>query len=276
MSVKKEPSGRRSVQVEVEVPGTPEQVWQAIASGPGISAWFVPTQVDGRPGGSIALDFGGGMVSSAKITEWQPPRRFVAEDNTWLQGGPPVATEWTVESRGGGSCIVRVVHSLFASTDQWDDQLGGTENGWPGYFRVLRHYLMHHRGEASASFVLMAPAADAVGAAWTRFARALGVPSPQLGQTVRVAPPGGAALVGSVQAIDDLPQGQGIMVQLQEPAPGIALASAMNCMGMCMATLQAYYYGPRATAAAAQQEHWQRWLVALFPPPAADAAAAAP
>jgi len=32
MSVKKEASGRRSVQVEVEVPGTPEEVWQAIAT----------------------------------------------------------------------------------------------------------------------------------------------------------------------------------------------------------------------------------------------------
>ena len=42
MSVKKEPSGRRSIQVEVEVPGTPEEVWQAIATGPGISSWFVP------------------------------------------------------------------------------------------------------------------------------------------------------------------------------------------------------------------------------------------
>jgi len=40
MSVKIEASGRRSVQVEVEVPGTPEQVWQAIATGPGISSWF--------------------------------------------------------------------------------------------------------------------------------------------------------------------------------------------------------------------------------------------
>ncbi len=29
MSVKKEPSGRRSVEVEVVVPGTPEEVWQA-------------------------------------------------------------------------------------------------------------------------------------------------------------------------------------------------------------------------------------------------------
>ena len=44
MSVKKEADGRRSVQVEVEVPGTPEQVWQAIATGPGVGAWFVPTE----------------------------------------------------------------------------------------------------------------------------------------------------------------------------------------------------------------------------------------
>jgi hypothetical protein len=32
MSVKKEPCGRRSVLVEVEVSGTPEEVWQAIAT----------------------------------------------------------------------------------------------------------------------------------------------------------------------------------------------------------------------------------------------------
>jgi uncharacterized protein YndB with AHSA1/START domain len=99
MSVKKEPSGRRSVQVEVEVPGTPEQVWQAIASGPGISSWFVPTKLDAKVGGQLSLDFGGGMVSSATITEWQPPHRFVAEDRTWLPNGAPVATEWIVEAK---------------------------------------------------------------------------------------------------------------------------------------------------------------------------------
>ena len=44
MSVKKEASGRRSVQVEVEVPGTPEEVWQAIATGPGISSWLMPAE----------------------------------------------------------------------------------------------------------------------------------------------------------------------------------------------------------------------------------------
>ena len=47
MSVKKEASGRRSVQVEVEVPGTPEEVWQAIATGPG---YFVLVRADGVRG----------------------------------------------------------------------------------------------------------------------------------------------------------------------------------------------------------------------------------
>ena len=65
MTVKIEESGRRSVQVEVEVPGTPEEVWEAIASGPGVSAWFVPTRIDGRVGGTIALEFGPGMEATA-------------------------------------------------------------------------------------------------------------------------------------------------------------------------------------------------------------------
>ncbi|HEX2645214.1 MAG TPA: SRPBCC domain-containing protein, partial [Thermoanaerobaculia bacterium] len=60
MSVKKEASGRRSIQMEVEVPGTPEQVWQAIATGPGVSSWFVPTQIEEREGGTIRCSFGPG------------------------------------------------------------------------------------------------------------------------------------------------------------------------------------------------------------------------
>ena len=51
MSVQRDASGRRMVQAEVEVPGTPEEVWRAIATGPGISSWFVPTEIEERVGG---------------------------------------------------------------------------------------------------------------------------------------------------------------------------------------------------------------------------------
>src|SRR5437868_7990331 len=81
MSVKKEASGRRSVQVEVEVPGTPEEVWQAIATGPGISSWFVPAEFEERDGKPVAvmLNFGPGMESRSVVTAWDPPRMFAKE-----------------------------------------------------------------------------------------------------------------------------------------------------------------------------------------------------
>ena len=155
MSVKKEANGRRSVQVEVEVPGTPEQVWQAIATGPGVGAWFVPTEMDGRVGGTVTSHFGGGMDSVSTITEWDAPHRFVKE-GSWGPNAPTVATEWTVEARGGGTCIVRVVHSLFAETDDWDNQLTGVESGWPSFFRILRLYLEHFAGQPSSQIQLLA------------------------------------------------------------------------------------------------------------------------
>jgi hypothetical protein len=40
MPVKKDDSGRRWVEMAFLVRGTPEQVWRAIATGPGMSAWF--------------------------------------------------------------------------------------------------------------------------------------------------------------------------------------------------------------------------------------------
>src|SRR5947209_1744209 len=124
MSVKKEASGRRSIQVEVEVPGRPEEVWQAIATGPGVSSWFVPTET--REDGTVVSHFGPGMDVVARSTAWDPPRRFAAEAEPG-PGAPTMATEWIVEARSGGTCVVRVVHSLFASTDDWDDQLEGIE-----------------------------------------------------------------------------------------------------------------------------------------------------
>src|SRR4029077_7233445 len=108
MSVKKEASGRRSVQVEVEVPGTPEEVWQAIATGPGISSWFVPTEFEERDGKPVAvtLNFGPGMESRSVVTAWDPPRRFAAQGEGW-GGSPPLAAEGSVDARGGRAGVAR-------------------------------------------------------------------------------------------------------------------------------------------------------------------------
>ena len=183
MSVKKEASGRRSVQVEVEVPGTPEEVWQAIATGPGISSWFVPAEFEERDGKPVAvtLNFGPGMESRSLVTAWDPPRMYAAKGEGW-GGSPSIADEWTVEARAGGTCIVRIVHSLFSSTDDWDNQLEGTESGWPGFFRILRIYLTHFRGQRSAMMQWIAPAAGTEAEAWGTLTAALGLNGVSAGQ----------------------------------------------------------------------------------------------
>ena len=62
MSVKKEANGRRSLPVEFEVPGTPEEIWQAIATGP----YFVLDDASGvggsrRKARGLKLKFGPGF-----------------------------------------------------------------------------------------------------------------------------------------------------------------------------------------------------------------------
>ncbi len=93
MSVKKEPPGRRSVQTEIAVQGTPEEVWQAIATGPGMSSWFVPTQFEERDGKpvSVKLSFGAGMeISSDALLRIDKPGPGVAALGTFSMGGPSI------------------------------------------------------------------------------------------------------------------------------------------------------------------------------------------
>jgi uncharacterized protein YndB with AHSA1/START domain len=267
MSVKKESSGRHFVQVEIEVPGTPEEVWQAIATGPGISSWFVPAEFEMRDGKPVAvkLDFGPGMESSSPLTTWDPPRRFVTEAPGWAPGSPVIADDWSVEARAGGTCIVRVVHSLFASTDDWDNQLEGTESGWPGFFRILKIYLTHFRGQRSAMMQWMAPAAGTEAEAWETLTAALGLKGVSAGQRWTV-PAGVPPLSGVIEHITQTPGNA--LVRLDKPGPGTAALGAVNFGGQSMVTLNFYLYGDQAPATAARETPlWQAWIEAHFPTP---------
>ena len=72
----------RSIRLEAEVAGTPEEVWEAIATGRGISAWLHPTEVTERAGGRFTFDLGVGAVREGTVTAWDPPRRF-AQETAW-------------------------------------------------------------------------------------------------------------------------------------------------------------------------------------------------
>lgn len=267
MSVKKEADGRRSVQVEVEVPGTPEEVWRAIATGPGISSWFVPTEFDETDGRPVAVmsNFGPGMVSRSALTVWDPPRMFAAQGEGW-GGSPPIATEWSVEARAGGVCVIRVVHSLFASTDDWDGQLEATESGWPGFFRTLRIYLTHFRGQRSAIMQFVAPVSGTEAEAWDALTSAMGVKGLSVGQRW-TAPPDVPAIGGVVEYMSDSPCDA--LMRLETPGPGVAALGAFNMGGQSMVALSCYHYGDHADdTVVSETPLWQAWFQERFPVPA--------
>jgi uncharacterized protein YndB with AHSA1/START domain len=267
MSVKKEASGRRSIQVEVEVPGTPEEVWQAIASGPGISSWFAPTEFEERDGRPVAMTVtpAPGMELRTEVTAWDAPRRFVSEGAGWFPGAPPVATEWTVEARAGGVCVVRLVQSLFASTDDWDDQLIGTESGIPGAFHILQLYLTHFRGQRSAFMQFMAPVLATPADAWAALTATLGISGVGAGQRW-AAPAGVPALGGVVEDVKQTPAGA--LLRLDQPGPGIAALFIMDLGQTVMAALSFYIYGDQAAAIVARETpRWQAWIEERLPMP---------
>lgn len=265
MSVKKEPSGRRSVQVEIEVPGTPEEVWAAIATGPGISSWFVPTRSDERQGGEIVSNFGPGMDCPATITSWEAPQRFVAESTMGPPGSPTVATEWTVEARAGGKCLVRVVHSLFASTDDWDNQLDGLEQGWPAIFRILRRYLETFRGLECSAMQFISFSSESETKAWEKLGGELGLL--KVGEGQNWSAPGGVPHMAGVS----LGQGMNastVLLGLDTPVPGTAYIGVFPCGGIVQVYMAIYLYGANAQAATLRDEPiWQKWMGERFPMP---------
>ena len=260
MPVTKDASGRRFVRAEVEVPGTPEEVWQAIATGPGISSWFVPSTSEERAGGIATANFGPGMDAKATITAWEPPRRLVMDSQDYTgPGGPVVATEWTVESRTGDLCIVRVVHSWFADEDKWDGQFAGHEHGWSAFFRVLHAYLTYFRNQPSSTFQVMHIADGERDAIWKALIAPLGLTNAQRGDRVQSAA-SAPRLQGTVQYVG-APQQPEYLLKLDVPAPGVAHLFAMPMGEQVYVPIRVFLYGDDAASSAAQEEAtWNRWL----------------
>ncbi|GAA2557003.1 hypothetical protein GCM10010435_29660 [Winogradskya consettensis] len=95
---------------EAQVPADPEQVWAAIATGPGISSWFVGrTEVDGD---TVRTSFGDDWMPAGTVTAVEAGRRF-AYGSAPGPDGRCVAYEYLVEGVDRGSTVVRAVTSGF-------------------------------------------------------------------------------------------------------------------------------------------------------------------
>ena len=232
----------RRVELQYQVPGTPEQVWHAIATGPGISSWFAPTEVEEREGGAIAFHMAPGMDSAGVVTRWEPPHRFAYEERDWSPNAPPLGTEFIIEARSGSTCTVRLVHSLFADSAEWDDQIESFETGWASVFDVLRIYLTRFYKQPSSAFRIMRRVSSSESDAW---------------KTLQEALPG---IGGTMQPPVSRKSPHEAVLLLETPAPGIALVGAFTWNTEVHGTLSFFFFGPEAASVAArEQARWTAW-----------------
>jgi len=247
----------RVLRLEQEVPGTPEQVWEAIATGPGITAWFVPTTVEGRDGGEMTQEFGPGMSVTGRVHAWDPPHRFGYSEHASADA-EGMAFEFLVEAKDSGTCIVRLVNSGFGHGEDWDDQYDGMEQGWRIFLHVLRLHLEGFAGQPAARVQAMAmiEAPDGTAAVMQRAMAPFAFDQDRL-EAIENTP---APLAGTVT----LRQDYVTAFTVDTPAPGTGFIAVEGRGPVLAVSLWLAFYGPDAKALAERDgPRWQAWVDGL-------------
>ena len=267
-----DPASTRTIDLSVEVPGTPEEVWDAIATGPGISSWFVRCEVAEEVGGSVTIDFGGLGKETAVVTAWEPPTRVVFQGASG--GDDPkapeeeearsLAYEWLVEAREGGTCVVRLVNSGFGTDAEWDGDYDGMTQGWKVFLENLRLHLTHFPGRHARPItpVAMVPGPNAE--AWGAFCAALGVsPSLAAGDRFEASEAGVPPLSGVVQGAHRSPEISEYRLLLDGPLTGTGFVAAEGRGEHVALSVWLYLYGDDPAGG----DPWTPWLATQFPGP---------
>ena len=250
------------LELTYELPGTPEQVWDAIATANGITAWFTPTDLDEREGGVVRFHMGEDGSSEGTVTGWDPPRRFAYEEPDWAalmgQEGAsvtPLATEFLVEARSGGTCVVRVVTSAFGTGADWEQEFfDEMEKGWTPFFENLRLYLTHFPGQQVTTLEAATKLPVAVDTLWPAMLEASGIG--EVGQRVELC-----GVTGDVDRIGN----EQALLRLTAPVPGYLLLFAFG-RGEAESSAHVHGYlfsGDAPAFVEREQPLWKAWLESL-------------
>lgn len=187
---------------EITLDATPEQVWEAIATGPGVDSWFMGrTEIEPGQGGTNTLDMSDamGFVQKSAITAWEPGRHLAFREDG--PDGTFGAFEYLLEGREGGSTVLRFVHDGVLG-DDWDDEyFESMKAGDLMFLRQLAAYVKHFPGRhATSNLFLVGPV---VADHWSRFADALSLNEIAVGVPIRLNVPGLPAAEGVVEFLGE-------------------------------------------------------------------------
>lgn len=235
---------------EITVDATPDQVWQAITSGPGVDSWLMGrTEIDSANRTSTFTMMG--EASRARITAWEPGHRYATEEEK-KPDGTFMAVDWLIESRDGGGAVVRFVHSGLLGED-WEAEYNGLSIGDHAYLTKLAVYLKHFAPRtAKTSLFLPGPTTED---SWTAMTAAVGVGADvAAGQPGRLSVPGIEQVEGTIEFV--IPRS---FVGMRTDDAMYLLIHGYN--NMVFATT--HFFDDRDPAA--ETEAWQNWLAALAP-----------
>lgn len=185
--------------LDATVPATPEQVWQAIATGPGISSWFVGrTEVDGA---TVRTAFGDDWIPAGTVTTQDEPHRFAYRSDT-APDGRFIAYEYLVEGRDQSSTVLRTVTSGFLPGDDWAAEYEAMQYGTELFFATLVEYLRHFPGRAATPITAFGPPVTDWPATWASLNARLGLTDPRPGDTVQAELPDLPAVDGEVYFVN--------------------------------------------------------------------------
>jgi hypothetical protein len=225
---------------EVELPATPEEIWEAVATGPGNGGWLWPMKIE--PGVGSAAEFG-------TVTAWDPARHLavrVEGENGWFN-----ALEFLIEARDGGTAVLRYMHSgIFV--DDWDNQYDSADAHTDFYLHTLGQYLRYFPGRTATYVAAAGPPASAGANAFEMLRQALGLTAEAgEGDTLRFDVPG----VGPMDAVVDYLTPQFVGLRTSD---GLLRFFGRNAWGMPVGvSLHLFAAGidPQKTELA-----WQAWL----------------
>ncbi|MCX4765825.1 SRPBCC domain-containing protein [Streptomyces sp. NBC_01275] len=180
------------VRREQVLPATPEQVWNAVATGEGNLGWLYPMEIEPRVGGTVSR-------GQATVVEWAPSRRLACRSDG--ENGFSNTLDYTVEAQGDtGTRLSMGIHWVHPGSpdDGWDTRADAAERHFDFYRHSLAEYLRHFAGRPARYVKAVRPDPAAPGAL-TAVCERLGMTGPvRAGDTVKIVLPHQAgAAVGS-------------------------------------------------------------------------------
>ena len=266
------PSTPHHFEIEFEVPGSPDEVWQAIATAGGISSWMMPTELDGRVGGAVTFHMGPEAQSHGQVTAFEPGRRIVYEED-WAtlvgQSGAdvtPLVSEFLVEARSGGTCVVRVVTSAFGTGADWENEFfAEMSRGWAPMLDNLRLYMTHFRGDHATQLWASATCGGTPEVTIVAVRDALGI----------AGAVGEACTARDLDGIVERALEYHFLIRVERPLTGMLSFFAYDSGESTTVQLIGYLFGTDpASYVAREQQAWCEWLAAATAGIPADASSA--